>query len=92
MISKEDMTTIILSEDLNKNLSKYENKIYSFVKNNSDDFDDSLNSLKESIMNELNIFYELSNKTDNLSLASDNDDVDMASICPVSAASSQTCL
>ena len=68
MIFKEDMT-MILSEDLNKNLSKYENKIYSFVKNNSDDFDDSFNELKESIMNELNIFYELSNKTDNLSLA-----------------------
>ena len=66
MIFKEDMT-MILSEDLNKNLSKYENKIYSFVKNNSDDFDDSFNELKESIMNELNIFYELSNKTDNLS-------------------------
>ena len=64
MIYKEDMT-MILSEDLNKNLSKYENKIYSFVKKKSDDF----NSLKESIMNELNIFYELSNKTDNLSLA-----------------------
>ena len=31
MIYKEDMT-MILSEDLNKNLSKYENKIYSFVK------------------------------------------------------------
>ena len=56
---------MILSEDINKNLSKYENKIYSFVKNNSDDFDE----LKESIMNELNIFYELSDKTDNLSLA-----------------------
>tara|TARA_Y100001970_G_scaffold93546_1_gene117901 strand:+ start:526 stop:1851 length:1326 start_codon:yes stop_codon:yes gene_type:complete len=72
MIYKEDMT-MILSEDLNKNLSKYENKIYSFVKKKSDDFDDSFNDsfneLKESIMNELNIFYELSNKTDNLSLA-----------------------
>ena len=64
MISKGNMT-MILSEDLNKNLSKYENKIYSFVKKKSDDFDE----FKESIMNELNIFYELSNKTDNLSLA-----------------------
>ena len=33
MISKGNMT-MILSEDLNKNLSKYENKIYSFVKKN----------------------------------------------------------
>ena len=56
---------MILLEDLNKKLSNYENKIYSFVKNNSDDFDE----FKESIINELNIFYELSNKTDNLSLA-----------------------
>ena len=41
MIYKEDMT-MILSEDLNKNLSKYENKIYSFVKKKSDDFDDNI--------------------------------------------------
>ena len=60
MISKGKMTMILL-EDLNKKLSNYENKIYSFVKNNSDDSDD-FDEFKESIINELNIFYELSKK------------------------------
>ena len=52
--------SIILTEDLNKSLSKYDDKIYDCVKNHNS-YDDSLRS--ECIKNTLE-FYEVSNKDD----------------------------
>ena len=57
--------SIILTEDLNKSLSKYDDKIYDCVKNHNS-YDDLLR--KECVKNTLE-FYEVSNKDDSLSLS-----------------------
>lgn len=60
---KESMT-MILTEDLEKSLMKYEDKIYECVKMNV-----SHNSLKDNCLQELLNYYELSDKEDSFSIA-----------------------
>ena len=56
--------TMILTEDLEKSLMKYDDDIYKFVKMNDDSYDE----LRKCITNTLK-FYELSDKDDSFSLS-----------------------
>ena len=66
MLSKDRKMTMILPDDLLKHLSKSDMKIYSFVKS---DNQKDMNELRSLVYEELIDIYELSDKTDNFSVA-----------------------
>ena len=71
MLSKEQLKenmTMILPEDLLKKLSEYDDKIYSFVRS---DNSEGLDQLECNIYDDLDNIYELSDKTDFLSISKD---------------------
>jgi len=63
LLNKDNMT-MILTEDLEKSLMKYDDNIYSCIKMNS-----SCDSLKSECIENLYVLYELSDKEDSLSVS-----------------------
>jgi len=68
ILSKETKTnmTMILPEDLSKHLSEYDDTIYSYVRS---DNSEGLDQLECNIYDDLDTIYELSDKTDYLSIS-----------------------
>ncbi len=63
-MNNKELMTMILTEDLEKSLMKYDDNIYSCIKMNS-----SCDSLKSECIENLYVLYELSDKEDSLSVS-----------------------